>query len=261
MTIQDVPGTGNSLRYEFGFSVLIGLYSLLSSIFSDWVSQLFSNIFGISESKSLPLLLLLVIAAISIFAIQRVLEKIDPDPIGDKTNSNKLFAVGSFFSVIILIRVTNPCWADCLPCDTGDPWSPLITYSMASLPMILAAGYSHLVEKNKVFSQYLFENAFSNVHHRITEALLKPNLGSKRYVTDKEVVEYFYEEGVFRFRSPDKNLETLYISKARQKMYLYILTEKTISDSSGNTFRVYLDTSDFAEWKIRGIRQNKQGRF
>jgi hypothetical protein len=254
MTLYDLPKPSRSLNFELGFSVVLGLYTLLTSVFSDWISQIISNILGVSESKSLPLLIMLLIAAVSLFAVQRLLERINPDPLNDNSHSDKIFTTGSFFSVIILMRVTNPCWADCLPCNSGDPWSPLITYSMAAIPMLGAAGYSYVIEKNKAFSEYLFENAFSDIHHKITGVLRNPRTNKQRYVTDKEVVEMFRFAGVFNSRA--KQLDNLYLSKARQKMYLYILSEHIIADSNGNNFRVYLDTADFTEWKIRAIRKS-----
>ena len=190
-TIKSIASNLPESVGDVGINLLIALYSVACSFVSDWLSQVLANLLNIEKSSSWTFALLLTIALISTQLLKLWADK--QQRTGKKA-TDKILLLGNSFSMVLLVRIFSPCWADCLTCEVQGPTAPLIKSGMALMPFLLSAGVSYQARnaENEASNRWLtFSHRFD--HTRIiTRAIFeKIQKGIDSRITEDEIIRFY----------------------------------------------------------------------
>lgn len=223
--------------------LLIAIFSVICSFFSDWLSQVLANLMNIEKTSSWTLVFILVLAVISTLFLKVLVDK---EFIKDEHASDKITFLGNSFSMILLIRVFSPCWADCLTCETQGPTAPFLKSGVALIPFLLSAGISYQAKsiKSEANHQWLsFNNRYD--HKRIIAKVISEQIKKQGDKISEDEIIAFYKTN----RIPFNN-----INQIREQISLFIIDVQSkggIPYNSDFRFMVELYAQKNGHWYIR----------
>lgn len=233
--------------------LMIAIFTVISSFFSDWLSQVLANLMGLEKSSSWTLVIILILAILS---TQLFKVFIDKEFIRVNQASEKISLIGNSFSILLLVRVFSPCWSDCLTCEVQGPTAPLLKSGIALVPFLFSAGISYQAQNAKTETSSKWLNFSTQFDHKkiilsaIMEKIRKAEEFGKQKNKDVFNVEILEEDIVNYYRRNHIVFDN--IKQIREQISLFIIDAQAKGGIpfGSHHYKLELIASKLDPWKI-----------